>query len=203
MCKENGQNGNLNGNRDWRLTAKQDRFVDFFLQKWNGTEAARLAGYSGGENALAAAASRLLRNVKVRNAIERRAEAHGLAKPELLWMLLEQARFNVDDVLELDELTGKAEFSLAKAKATGAIKQIKELRFNNKGEVIAAKFYDRQTAIQMLGRALAMFTDRVDISWREEAKRSGFDPDELQKQLVDEFAALMVGQGAERSVDDS
>lgn len=54
------------------LTPKQQAFVDAFRgkAKGNGTQAARLAGYSGTDAALAVAASRLIRDPKVAAAIK-------------------------------------------------------------------------------------------------------------------------------------
>lgn len=54
------------------LTPKQQAFVDAFRgkAKGNGTQAARLAGYSGTDAALAVAASRLIRDPKIAAAIK-------------------------------------------------------------------------------------------------------------------------------------
>jgi phage terminase small subunit len=59
--------------REQLLTGKQKKFADAWMNgaEFNGTHAARIAGYGGDENALAAAASRLLRIVKVRNYIKK------------------------------------------------------------------------------------------------------------------------------------
>ncbi len=56
------------------LTLKQRRFVDSFMGEGNGnaTKACRQAGFAGDENTLASHASRLLRNPRVRAAIEAR-----------------------------------------------------------------------------------------------------------------------------------
>lgn len=53
-----------------RLTPRQQRFVNAYAANgMNGTAAAREAGYSGDENALAAAASRMLRLPKIKAAL--------------------------------------------------------------------------------------------------------------------------------------
>lgn len=52
------------------LTLKQKKFIEVYAG--NGTEAARLAGYKGNENALAVAANELLRNPKIADAIANR-----------------------------------------------------------------------------------------------------------------------------------
>ena len=52
------------------LTAKQLKFIEVYAG--NGTDAARLAGYKGTDESLAAIASRLLRLVNVTDAIKSR-----------------------------------------------------------------------------------------------------------------------------------
>ena len=59
------------------LTTKQQRFVD--LYDGNATEAARKAGYKGNENALGVMGLKLLRNAKVKTAIQTREDKR--AKP--------------------------------------------------------------------------------------------------------------------------
>lgn len=64
------------------LTPKQQRFVDVYLLSLNATHAYREAGYRGTGNVAEAAASRLLRNVKVAAAIET-AQAARAARVQL------------------------------------------------------------------------------------------------------------------------
>ena len=50
-----------------KLTAKQEAFVNYYIETGNATEAYERAGYKvKSENAAAAAAARLLRNVKIK-----------------------------------------------------------------------------------------------------------------------------------------
>lgn len=78
------------------LTEKQRRFVDAYMgeAKGNGTLAARVAGYEGDDNTLAVTASRLLRNPKVRSALNARIECDPLimGRIERLRRLSEIAR---------------------------------------------------------------------------------------------------------------
>lgn len=62
------------------LTEKQRRFVEAYMgvARGNATEAARLAGYSGGDNALGVRGSELLRNSKVMRAIAERTKSDPL-----------------------------------------------------------------------------------------------------------------------------
>lgn len=97
MTSENGTtNGNhtANGNGG-ELTGLQRAFVDaWFACRYNGTEAARQAGYQGDDKSLAATASRTLRMVKVRQEIAARFAAHGATSEEALAHLTEWMRFD-------------------------------------------------------------------------------------------------------------
>jgi phage terminase small subunit len=54
-----------------RLTAKQEAFVNYYIECGNATEAYKRAGYkSKNDSSAAAAAARLLRNVKIKAAID-------------------------------------------------------------------------------------------------------------------------------------
>lgn len=62
---------------DEGLTFKQNAFVTHFVSPetfGNGTQSARRARFSGDDNTLAVTASRLLRNNKVQNAIQKRVK---------------------------------------------------------------------------------------------------------------------------------
>lgn len=54
------------------LTEQQKKFADYYIGTGNATEAYKRAGYKGKGNVAEAAASRLLRNVKVMGYIEQR-----------------------------------------------------------------------------------------------------------------------------------
>ncbi len=67
------------------LPLRWTRFVDAFAGESNGnaTRACRMAGYHGDENTLASRASRLLRNPRIRGAIEARINGDHLAASRL------------------------------------------------------------------------------------------------------------------------
>jgi phage terminase small subunit len=63
-------------------TGKMQAFIEqYFICHFNGTKAAKAAGYEGDDATLAVTASRLLRNAKVRTAIDARMEtAHDVGE---------------------------------------------------------------------------------------------------------------------------
>lgn len=66
------------------ITIKQKRFVNEYLRNGgNGTQAARSAGYSGDDNALAVQSNRLLRNAKVVDALSKYTEGTNLKERTL------------------------------------------------------------------------------------------------------------------------
>lgn len=96
------------------LTGKQAKFVDVY--DGNGTDAARLAGYSGNDDVLAVTAHRLLRNTKVRAAIEARLEtsmgpliANREERQQLWTEIMSDPRFEARDRLKASELLGKSQ----------------------------------------------------------------------------------------------
>lgn len=67
-----------------RLTAKQQAFADFYIIHKNATKAARLAGYSGDDNAMAVIGARNLRNAKIRAYIDRAFQEQVMSRDEVL-----------------------------------------------------------------------------------------------------------------------
>lgn len=97
-----------------RLTARQQRFVDCY--DGNATDAARQAGYAGGENALASKGSQLLRNAKVAESIKARQEAENApliadrqARQRFWTETMQDDQGDMKDRLKASELLGRSE----------------------------------------------------------------------------------------------
>ena len=89
MSANGKPNGNGNGER---LTRKQAAFVDHWIDtRYNGTQAARLAGYAGDDNTLASIASQNLRKVKIQAAIQAKLSGHGASAELVIKELLDIA----------------------------------------------------------------------------------------------------------------
>ncbi len=149
------------------LTGKQRAFVDaYFACRFNGTEAARRAGYGGDDNALAAAASRLLINVKVKEEIARRWKAHGMTAEEVTARLTEQARGNMEDFLRFNELedeagqkrTTFARLDLPAARDAGKLHLVKSLSWTKEG--VRIELYSAKDALDSIAKTLGMFKDQ-------------------------------------------
>src|SRR5687767_13370369 len=85
------------------LTGKELLFALAYTgeAKFNGTKAARLAGYAGDDNVLAMTASRLLRKDKVSGFIEARLTAAKMTADEVLMELGDIARAPWKEFLEV------------------------------------------------------------------------------------------------------
>ena len=89
------------------LTQRQQSFVDAYLITLNATESARQAGYSGDDNTLAVAGSKLVRNGKVAAAIgkamAKRSERTEITQDWVLEKLKENAERALQAVAVLDK----------------------------------------------------------------------------------------------------
>lgn len=132
--------------------------MEFYLQEWNGTKAARLAGYKGNDNVLAVTAHRLLRKPNVREAIEERLSTLVMTTDEVLWRLGEQARADLSHFFSINKATGEAFIDLNKAKEAGKTHLIKRLKYDAKGN-LEIQLYDQQAALVHIGRHLGMFEE--------------------------------------------
>ena len=97
-----------------KLTTKQQRFVDFY--DGNATEACRKAGYKGNENTLNQMANKLVRNGKIKTAIEKREKLSNKriimdreSRQELWTMIALDKEERTDTRLRASELLGKSE----------------------------------------------------------------------------------------------
>lgn len=165
------------------LTAKQKLFADFYVGEGNlnATRSARLAGYRGDDNALAAAGSRLLRNVKIREYVDTQLEKLTLSQNEVLTILTRQAKGSLADVLD-DE--GK--FDLKDAKRRGVDSLLKKLKitetFLKSGDVerrYEYEIHDPKDAAVHIGKYHKLFTDK-----HEHAGPNGGPMEVKQTQIV-------------------
>lgn len=99
---------------DKKLTERQIKFIEAY--KGNGTEAARQAGYTGDDNALAVMANKLLRNANILSAIkERQGEsikpliADRKRRQEFWASVMEDSTEDMRNRLRASELLGKSE----------------------------------------------------------------------------------------------
>jgi hypothetical protein len=140
------------------LRPRERLFIEAYLAtRGNGTESARRAGYTGSANVLAATASRLLRSVKVQEAIRERTEkaverVHGTATPErVLQVLGEQLEAGRVPAFRVDPETGEPIVDLRAMEAAGTLHLVKKVT-----ETPGVELYSSQEAAAILGRFFGM-----------------------------------------------
>ena len=153
------------------MTEKQKIFADEYLIDLNATRAYRKAYPSVKKDETAAqAGSRMLRNVKVAEYIAERMQARQerteITQDRVLEELAAIAFARATDYAEVKDdqvfIKDTAGLSENQIKAIAGIKQGK---FG-----IEVKLNDKEKALELLGRHLGMFKDRVEVSGREEEK---------------------------------
>lgn len=159
------------------LTEKQKRFVDEYLIDLNATQAAIRAGYS--PNTADKIGSELLGKTRVSNEIKaamaERSRRTGINQDRILMELAKIALVNPAKVVNFDEATILED---ALPEDLAAVASVKVKRFPTKdGEGIEreVKFYDKTKALDLAGRHLGMFKDKLEVSGTLETEKTKLD----------------------------
>lgn len=170
------------------LTAKQQRFVDEYLIDLNATQAAIRAGYS--EKTANEQASRMLANVNIQQLIQNAINNRSI-KTEITQerVLLEIARLAFNDPRKAFDKNGAIlpikEWPDEVAAAVSSIK-INETKVDGVvvGETKEIKFWDKGKQIELAGRHLAMFTDKITQTIKSTVDIENMPDDELLRELA-------------------
>ena len=159
------------------LTEKQKRFVEEYLIDLNATQAAIRTGYKP-DNA-DKIGSELLGKTRVSNEIKmamaERSRRTGINQDRILIELAKIALVNPENVVNFDEATIREN---ALSDDLAAVASVKVKRFPTKdGEGIEReiKFYDKTKALELAGRHLGMFKDKLEVSGTLEAEKTKLD----------------------------
>ena len=154
------------------MTEKQKIFADEYLIDLNATRAYRVAYPSVKKDETAASASaRMLRNVKVQKYIadrmQERQKRTEITQDRVLEELATIAFARATDYAEVkgERVRIKDTDSLTDQQLK-AIAGIKEGKFG-----IELKLSDKEKALELLGRHLGMFKDKVEVSGLEDEKK--------------------------------
>ena len=144
-----------------KLTAKQQRFCDEYLIDLNAAQAAIRAGYS--PKTAEQTASRLLTIVKVSDEIARemaeRSKRTGINQDRVVQELAKLAFVNIADVVDLDSATVKGTATGEDLACIQSVK-IKPSEFGTEREI---KLYDKKASLELLGKHLGMFKDKLEV----------------------------------------
>jgi len=130
------------------LTPRQRAFVEYYLVSWNAREAATKAGYKSPEKT----GWRLLYNPEIAELVNERLKEMGATADEVLVRLTNQARAGLGDFLTVDA-NGKATLDWAAIKRAGDV--VKKISYTRHGTPVL-ELYDKQRALELLGRFLKM-----------------------------------------------
>lgn len=155
------------------MTKKQKKFVEEYLIDLNATQAAIRAGYS--PDTAGSIGSENLKKPEIRVHIEKamaeRSKRTGINQDRIIEELAKIALLNPKNLINFEEATVKEE---ATEEDLAAISSIRVKCFPTKdGEGIEreVKMYDKAKALELLGRHLGMFKDKVEVSGLEEEKK--------------------------------
>lgn len=169
------------------LNEKQARFVDEYLIDLNATQAAIRAGYS--TKTAQEQSSRLLSNVMVQNAIAKamaeRSKRTGINQDRVILELAKIALLNPNDLINPNSASVRPEASdddLACIQSSVKVK----ISDTEKGHMIEreVRLADKIKALELLGRHLGMFKDKIELS--------GID---TEKNKLDDILEQMRGGG--------
>ena len=162
------------------MNAKQTRFCEEYLIDLNATQAAIRAGYSP-ETAGAIGAENL-KKPQIQKAIARamadRSRRTGVNADRIVMELAKIAFVNAADVIDADDATLKTD---AAAEDLAAVQSVKVKSFGDDGVEREIKLADKIKALELLGRHLGMFNDRL----RFDAKLDTGKLDSILEQLKD------------------
>lgn len=176
------------------LTGKQRAWLEAYISNgYNGTAAARSAGYNGDDRTLAVIAYDNIRNTNIKAELDKRFFELTMSANEVLSRLTAMARADVALFVDDD-----GEISVNSDTARQNTYLIKKLR-TRKGTTKTGdkwtekeiELHDPQAALVHIGRHLKLFTDRVesDANVHVDDWRAGKDADEIA--AIEEAARIV------------
>ena len=163
------------------MTKKQKRFIEEYLIDLNATQAAIRAGYS--TDTANEQGCRMLANVSIRSQIDKaiaeRSKRTGVNADRVIMELAKIAFVNATEVIDPKTATIKAD---ALPEDTAAIQSVKVKTFGEDGLEREIKMADKLKALELLGKHLGMFKDKVELSGSLDTEKTKLD-DLLQQKM--------------------
>lgn len=171
------------------LGPKQNLFVAHYLAtKGNGVEAARLAGYKGSTKVLAQVAYENLRKPEIAAAVsaaeERRRARVEITADDVLRELLTFARADIGQAYdEHGRLLAMKDIPEDVRRAISGVETFEEFSGHGEeriasGQVRKVKFWDKPKGLELLGKYLKMWTEKIEHSGKvtlEELVRGSYE----------------------------
>lgn len=144
------------------LNSKQQAFIEAYLQTWNATKAAKIAGYA--EGSASVTASRLLANDKVASRVRERMASIAMETNEVLARLAAHARGDIGELVDPATMTLDLKKAVNEG-STNLIKKIKQTTIigeDKQTEIFEFEMYDAQAALVQIGKQLGLFATRLE-----------------------------------------
>lgn len=157
-----------------KLTDKQKAFINYYLQSFNATDAARKAEYKGNDNTLRSIGSENLTKPNIKAEIDARMGELVMSANEALYELGQIARLDISEFLEFKPGIREPYLDLQKAKEAGLMRFVKKIKYNAQG-LLEFELYDKQAALVQIGK------------WRglsERIEHTGPDGDSIPIRIV-------------------
>lgn len=156
------------------MTKKQRRFTEEYLIDLNATQAAIRAGYSP-DTAYSIGQENLKKpeiKTRIAKAMAERSRRTGVNADRVVMELAKIAFVNANDVIDVDTATIKPD---AAPEDTAAIQSVKVKTFGEDGLEREIKMADKLKALELLGKHMGMFKDKVELSGRLETEKTKLD----------------------------
>lgn len=151
------------------MTKKQKLFVDEYLIDLNATQAAIRAGYSP-DTAYSIGQENLKKpeiKARIDKAMAERSRRTGVNADRVIMELAKIAFVNAANVIDHKTATVKSD---ASPDDTAAIQSVKVKTFGEDGLEREIKMADKLKALELLGKHLGMFKDKLELSGMESEK---------------------------------
>lgn len=156
------------------MTQKQKRFIEEYLIDLNATQAAIRAGYSpdtaqqtGSENL-----SKPVIRAQIDRAMAERSKRTGVNAERVIQELAKIAFVNAAEVIDPKTAMVKED---ALPEDTAAIQSVKVKTFGEDGLEREIKMADKIKALELLGKHLGMFKDKLELSGSLDTEKSKLD----------------------------
>ena len=156
------------------MTKKQKRFIEEYLIDLNATQAAIRAGYSP-DTAKSIGSENLTKpdiQARIAKAMAERSRRTGVNADRVVMELAKIAFVNAGDVIDAETATLKPD---AARDDTAAIQSVKVKTFGEDGLEREIKMADKLKALELLGKHLGMFKDKVELSGTLETEKNKLD----------------------------
>ena len=159
------------------LNPKQQRFCKEYMIDLNATQAAIRAGYS--VKTAQEQGARLLSNVMVSREIERlqavQSRRTGITADRVIRELAKIAFVDPDRVINADDGTIKADATDEDKAAIQGVKVKRSSSMNGDSFENEVKLYDKTKALELLGKHLGLFSDKVNLNMSQPIVIAGGD----------------------------